>query len=87
MMLVQLSEDEYYEDAGPWMDRKSRTNQGGRKDGRGNEPLPLKNVRCAEPPEDSLTLQCPLLQFDILCFACSWMKKWMNLVRFRRSWN
>ena len=28
-------------------------NQGARKDGRGNEPLPLKNVRCAEPPEDS----------------------------------
>ena len=28
-------------------------NQGGRKDGRGNEPLPLRNVRCAEPPEDS----------------------------------
>ena len=21
-----------------------------------------------------------LLQFDILCIACSWMKKWMNLV-------
>ena len=29
--------------------------QGGRKDGRGNEPLPLRNVRCAEPPEDSVT--------------------------------
>ena len=27
--------------------------QGARKDGRGNEPLPLRNVRCAEPPEDS----------------------------------
>ena len=24
--------------------------------------------------------QCRLLQFGILCFACSWMKKWMNLV-------
>ena len=28
-------------------------NQGARKDGRGNEPLPLRNVRCAETPEDS----------------------------------
>ena len=27
--------------------------QGARKDGRGNEPLPLRNVRCAETPEDS----------------------------------
>ena len=39
---------------------RARTVQGGRKDGRGNEPLPLRNVRCAEPPEDSLTLQCRL---------------------------
>ena len=31
----------------------SSLNQGARKDGRGNEPLPLRNVRCAEPPEDS----------------------------------
>ena len=28
------------------------SNQGARKDGRGNE-MPLRNVRCAEPPEDS----------------------------------
>ena len=28
-------------------------NQGARKDGRENEPLHLRNVRCAEPPEDS----------------------------------
>ena len=28
-------------------------NQGARKEGRGNEPQPLRNVRCAEPPEDS----------------------------------
>ena len=27
--------------------------QGARKDGRGNVPLPLRNVRCAETPEDS----------------------------------
>ena len=26
---------------------------GARKDGRGNVPLPLRNVRCAETPEDS----------------------------------
>ena len=30
-----------------------RTTQGARKDGRGNDTLPLRNVRCAETPEDS----------------------------------
>ena len=45
---------------------RPRSNQGGRKDGRGNEPLPLRNVRCAEPPEDSLTLQCRLFMDEEL---------------------
>ena len=41
--------------------------QGGRKDGRGNEPLHLRNVRCAEPPEDSLTW--PMSDCSVACYS------------------
>ena len=43
--------------------------QGARKDGRGNEPLPLRNLRCAEPPrrflEENVRSRCRLLQFEL----------------------
>ena len=32
--------------------------QGARKDGRGNEPLPVRNVPCAEPPPKILRRKC-----------------------------
>ena len=43
--------------------------QGSRKDGRGNEPLPLRNVRCTETPEDFQKKTWPVSDRSVACYS------------------
>ena len=58
--------------------------QGARKDGRGNEPLaPQKRAMRGNPRrflEENISQCQTVVSLATVCFACSWMKKWMNLV-------
>ena len=66
-----------------------RINPDGRKDAWGNEPLPLRNVQCTEPPKDSWKKTWPIDGYGRSLateFVHEWRSRW-TWWQFRRSWN